>query len=182
MRPENPAGVGIPTGDLDPDRMLADITARADQLRQTAAGVAAQLAEASGTGRSPDGVATVTVAPTGALQDVRLSPRATGMHPAQLSRSIMAAAQAAQAQASQAMMAAFAPLGEGTDTMNMILDYIPKTDEAEPAEEERDLAAVEETEEHATEPARPPVVEPVAPSRRRAARPTAADEDDNAPW
>ena len=180
MRQDNLASAGYPTGDLDHDRMLADIAERAEKLRHTAAGVAAALSEASGTGRSPDGVVTATVSPTGALQDVRLSARASGLNPTQLSRSIMAAVRAAQAQASQAMVSAFAPLGEGTDTMAMILDHLPKSGEQdEPAVEERDLAAVEETEENTT-PA-PAPVKPVNPPPRRRPAP-ADDEDDNAPW
>lgn len=189
MRPDNLAGAGHPTGDLDHDRMLADIAERAEKLRHTAAGVAATLAETTGTGRSPDGVVTATVSPTGALQDVQLSARASSLNPTQLSRSIMAAVRAAQSQASQAMVSAFAPLGEGTDTLNMILEHIPKADEPDD-QPERDLAAVEETVEEpvgqtpeGTAPRHqpPPPPAPANPPPRRRPAP-ADDEDDNAPW
>jgi hypothetical protein len=172
--------MGIVTGDTDPDRMLADITARAERLRHTAAGVAAQLAETSGTGRSSDGAVVATVAPTGALKDIKLTARATGMPPAQLTRSIMAAVRAAQAEASAAMVAAFAPLGEGTGTMNMILDHIPKPQaDDQPGEEEPEFAAIEDTPPQA--PPKPPPPPPKAP-RRGPTRPAADEEVDNDPW
>lgn len=169
------------TGDIDPDRMLADINARAEKLRQTAAGVAARLAQTSGTGRSPDGAVTATVAPTGALQDIKVTARAMGMKPKQLSRSIMAAVRAAQGQASAAMVAAFAPLGEGHDTMNMILDHIPKPDvEEQPGEEEPEFAAIEDTKPPAPPP--PPAKPPAPRPRPRSTRPEADEEVDNDPW
>ncbi len=168
-------------GETDPHRMLADITARAEKLRHTAAGVAAQLAETSGTGKSPDGAVTATVAPTGALKDIKVTAKATGMQPEQLSRSIMAAVRAAQAQASQALVSAFAPLGEGTDTMNMILDHIPKPEVDEPAgEEEPEFAAIEDT--APTPPPPPPARAPAPPVRPRSNRPAGEDEGDNDPW
>lgn len=177
MRPEDFAGMA--TGETDPDRMLADITARAERLRHTAAGVAAQLAETSGTGRSPDGAVTAIVAPTGALKDIKVTARAASMQPDQLSRSIMAAVRAAQAQASQAMVAAFAPLGEGTDTMNMILSHIPKPDvEDEFSEEEPEFAAIEDT---APKPPAPPPPAVKAPPPRPS-RPAAEEDVDNDPW
>lgn len=138
---------GPSSGDSEQDRMLADITARADELRQTATGVAEQLAQTSGTAKSPDGMVTATVAPTGALQDVQVSSRAAGMQPERLSRSIMTAVQAAQAKASAAMMEAFAPLGGGTDTMNMILDYIPRPDNGQAEADDYDFSDFQEIEE-----------------------------------
>src|SRR5262245_19180338 len=178
VRPEDNSGVAAYIGETDPDRMLADITARAEKLRQTAAGVAAQLAETSGTGKSPDGAVTATVAPTGALQDIKVTAKAMGMQPEQLSRSIMAAVRAAQAQASQALVSAFAPLGEGHDTMNMILDSIPKPDVDEPfSEEEPEFAEIEDT---ALRPAPPPP--PAPPVRPRPNRPATEDDGDNDPW
>jgi DNA-binding protein YbaB len=179
LRPDDNAGTGFYTGETDPERMLADITARAARLRETAEGVAAQLAETSGTGQSPDGAVTATVAPTGALQDIKVNARATKMSPEQLSHSIMAAVRAAQAKASAALVSAFQPLGEGTDTMNMILDYIPKPDEVDelPGEEQPEFAAIEDP-----EPPAPAPKAPAPPPPTRPNRPASEDEVDSDPW
>ncbi|MET1072034.1 MAG: YbaB/EbfC family nucleoid-associated protein [Umezawaea sp.] len=192
---------------VDPEQWLADMQTRMADLQQKSAELTENLAASSATVSSKDGAVTVTIAPTGALQHLELTPRATGMSPSRLTASIMEAVHRGQRAASDKMVEAFAPLGEGTESMDLVLSFIPPDEDDEDDIEERDLRAVDDMdEEHpAAQPQQqqprqapphvppPPVQQPyVPPAPPQAAPPppparpgrSQADfeEDENHPW
>lgn len=128
---------------VDPDQWLNDMQARLADLKEKSEDLAQNLATASATVTSNDGAVTVTIAPTGALQNLELTQKAAGMSPGKLTASIMDAVRKGQQAASAKMVEAFAPLGAGTESMNLVLSYLPEDDDADVEVEEHDLDAVE---------------------------------------
>jgi DNA-binding protein YbaB len=197
---------------VDPDQWLNDMQARLADLKEKSEDLAQNLATASATVTSNDGAVTVTIAPTGALQNLELTQKATGMSPAKLTASIMDAVRKGQQAASAKMVEAFAPLGAGTESMNLVLSYLPEDVDEDDEAEEHDLDAVEALDEpppppahpqqppsypphpqqHQPYPARPPMPQqppPFTPPPVQAPpppRPTRAqpdfEEDENQPW
>jgi len=195
---------------VDPDQWLTDMQTRMADLQQKSADLAENLAQASATATSNDGAVTVTIAPTGALQNLELTQRAAGMSPGKLTASIMEAVRKGQHAASAKMVEAFAPLGAGTESMDLVLSYLPADDEDDEVEE-HDLKAVDALDEdrpplpphpqppHQAYPPRPPMppsqpfqpfqppvqpppaVQPPPPVRPSRAQPD-YEEDENHPW
>jgi DNA-binding protein YbaB len=128
---------------VDPDQWMNDMQARLTDLKQKSEDLAENLATASATVTSNDGAVKVTIAPTGALQNLELTQRATGMNPGKLTASIMEAVRKGQQAASAKMMEAFAPMGAGTESMDLVRSYLPPEDDDEDEVEEHDLKAVD---------------------------------------
>ncbi|MCS7479053.1 YbaB/EbfC family nucleoid-associated protein [Umezawaea endophytica] len=122
---------------------MNDMQARLADLKQKSEDLAENLATASATVTSNDGAVKVTIAPTGALQNLELTQRAAGMNPGKLTASIMEAVRKGQQAASAKMMEAFAPMGTGTESMDLVRSYLPPEEDDEDEFEERDLEAVD---------------------------------------
>jgi DNA-binding protein YbaB len=194
---------------VDPDQWLNDMQARIADLKTKSEDLAQNLATATATVTSNDGAVNVTIAPTGALQNLELTQKAAGMSPARLTASIMEAVRKGQQAASAKMVEAFAPLGAGTESMDLVLSYLPPDEEDEDEVEEHDLKAVDalddepsppppNPQQHQPFPARPPMPPQPPPSfsppsftpppaqAPPPARPTRAqpdfEEDENHPW
>ncbi|PRY46538.1 YbaB/EbfC family nucleoid-associated protein [Umezawaea tangerina] len=186
---------------VDPEQWLADMQARMADLQQKSTELQENLASSSATVSSKDGAVNVTIAPTGALQHLELTQRAAGMSPGRLTASIMEAVHRGQRAASEKMVEAFAPLGEGTQSMDLVLSFIPADEDDGEDIDERDLRAVDDLDEepqrrhpepsHAAQ--QPPVHQPYVPQAPQQAAPppppprpgrTQADfeEDENHPW
>ncbi|GAA1278419.1 YbaB/EbfC family nucleoid-associated protein [Saccharothrix xinjiangensis] len=167
---------------MDPQQWLDNFEAKLADLQRKSADLQDNLANSQATASSPDGAVTVTVGPNGGLLNIQLGHRATELGPSRLTALIMQTSRAAQKQASQKVLAAFEPLGEGTEALEMVSDAIP--DDEAPVDEER---AYEETE---PEPEPEPVRATPAfhaqqsrpPSRPRGPRPADDEDDDNQPW
>jgi DNA-binding protein YbaB len=141
---------------VDPDKWLKDMEARLSDLKEKSEDLAQNLATASATVTSNDGAVKVTIAPTGALQNLELTQRAAGMSPGRLTASIMEAVGKGQRAASAKMMEAFAPLGAGTESMDLVRSYLPPDEDDSEEFEERDLKAVDALDEEPTPPPPPP--------------------------
>jgi hypothetical protein len=76
---------------VDPDRWLQDMQAKADDLAAKSAQLREDLAHSSATVLSKDQAVQVTIAPTGALQNIQLTDHSAGMSPQRLQASIMEA-------------------------------------------------------------------------------------------
>ncbi|MEV8437118.1 YbaB/EbfC family nucleoid-associated protein [Actinosynnema sp. NPDC051121] len=170
---------------MDPQQWLDNFEAKLADLQRKSADLQENFQNSQATASSPDGAVTITVGPNGGLLDIRLGHRATELGSARLTALIMQTAKVAQKQAAQQVMAAFEPLGEGTEAMRMVSDAIPD-DEVE--DDESDYAEPDYAEPE-PEPARPPVPQlptAQAPQARqvpaRAARPGDDEDDDNQPW
>jgi DNA-binding protein YbaB len=81
---------------MDPEAMLGMLREKAQQLETDAARIREELATASATASSPDGAVTVTLSPTGALQDITFSAKAANHKPEALGPVVMQAVAAAQ--------------------------------------------------------------------------------------
>jgi DNA-binding protein YbaB len=170
---------------LDPDQWLKDMESRLSDLKEKSENLAQNLATASATVTSNDGAVNVTISPTGALQNLELTQRAAGMSPGKLTASIMEAVGKGQRAASAKVMEAFAPLGGGTETMDLVRSYLPPDEDDDEEFEERDLKAVDALDEEPPSPPTPPAYQPPAqapPPVRPARAQRDFEEDDNHPW
>ncbi|NKE61922.1 YbaB/EbfC family nucleoid-associated protein [Lentzea sp. PSKA42] len=161
---------------VDPDRWLQDMQAKVDDLSAKSAQLREDMANSSATVLSKDHAVQVTIAPTGALQNIQITDHAVGMSPQRLQASIMEAVAKGQRAASEKMIEAFAPIGVGTESMDLVMSYLPPAvedeDDAEQHGYDDDGYAVEHQ-----EPAAPP------PAPTRQPRPAHDDDDeDGQPW
>ncbi|OLR95279.1 YbaB/EbfC family nucleoid-associated protein [Actinokineospora bangkokensis] len=109
-----------------PDEWLADFEAKVADLQQKATDFKNNIEAAGTTERSPDGTVTVTVAPSGALLDLHLTPEAMAKTAEALRDQILTATRTARQRAAQEVATAFTPLGGTSD----IVQRIPTPDEA----------------------------------------------------
>lgn len=175
---------------MDPQQWLDNFEARLADLQRKSADLQDNLENSQATVSSPDGSVTVTVGPNGGLLNLQLGHRATELGSARLTALIMQTARAAQKQAAQKVLAAFEPLGEGTQALRMVSDAIP--DDDAPVDDDREYGAPEPEPEpvRATAPAPyaqapAPYAQQTRPPSRpvRGSRPVDDDEDDdNQPW
>lgn len=159
---------------VDPDRWLQDMHLKIDDLSAKSAQLREDMAGASATVLSKDHAVQVTIAPTGALQDIQLTDYATGMSPQRLQSSIMEAVAKGQRAASQKMIEAFAPVGAGSESMDLVMSYLP------PVVEDEDDVGHHDYDEDGFAVVRQ---QPTPPSSRQP-RATRDDEDDEngQPW
>ncbi|PPK63225.1 YbaB/EbfC family nucleoid-associated protein [Actinokineospora auranticolor] len=155
-----------------PDEWLRDFEDKIADARAKADAIGEGMAHASATASSPDGAVTVTVAPNGALTDVRLTAAAMTRQPAQLAAEITATARKAQRTAGERVAEAFgaAAGGAGAETYRLITQYLPPPEDDEPEERRYAPGAVEDPD----EPAPPRRPAPPAPPR-----PVADEPDDD---
>lgn len=169
---------------MDPQQWLDNFEAKLADLQRKSADLQENFENSQATASSPDGAVTITVGPNGGLLNIQLGHRATELGSARLTALIMQTAKVAQKQAAQKVMAAFEPLGEGTEAMRMVSDAIP--DDDEPQDDGHDYAEPDYAEpEPAPVPAAPrPVPQTQMPSRpvRRTRAGDDEDDDENHPW
>ncbi len=96
--------------------------ARAEQVKE-------MVNTATGTSRSADGAVAVTVGPTGALQDLQLSPKAEGMKSAQLAQLILRTAQDAHRKVAEQVAQSVKPLIGDSEAMSFLESQIPPAEE-----------------------------------------------------
>ena len=121
---------------LDPDTMLRELRRQADDLENKATQLRSELATATATATSPDGAVTVTLAPTGALQGISFSAKASSVSPEALGPLVMRTVQAAQREVSNRVTASLAQQFGDPETMDFITQFMPKPD-ATPTTKER---------------------------------------------
>lgn len=104
---------------------------RLDDIQQRAQGASAQLGEIMATAHSDDRSVSVTVNPSGGLQDLQLSKGVEGKSAQQLQRLILDTAHKAQAEAGRQVEEAMQPLlgeSEGMDFLRSQLAREPEAD------------------------------------------------------
>jgi DNA-binding protein YbaB len=163
---------------LDPYAWVNDFEARAAELQRKAAEAQENLAAVSGTASSKDGAVTVTVGPNGGLTNLQLGHRAVELGAPRLTALILETARQAQKNASAQVVEVFRPIGEGTETMQMITDVIEANEDAEP-EETSALEQIEEDDEQVAAAKPAPAQAPPVRGRRPA---DDEDDDENQPW
>lgn len=114
-----------PLDGLDPDSVLRQLRQQAADLEDKAARLRTELTNATATATSPDGAVTVTLSPTGALQDITFAAPATKVPPENLGPLVMKTVQAAQREVSDRVTASLAEQFGGTDTADFIARFVP---------------------------------------------------------
>lgn len=115
-----------PFSGMDPDMMLRELRQQAEELESKSNQLRSELANASATASSPDGAVTVTLSPTGALQDISFSPKAASHKPEGLGPLVMKTVQAAQREVSNRVTASLSEQFGDPETMDFIRQYMPK--------------------------------------------------------
>jgi DNA-binding protein YbaB len=110
---------------LDPDSMIRELQQQADDLDRKATRLRTELANVTVTATSQDGAVTVTLSPTGALQDITFAASAAGHTPDELGPLVMATVRTAQREVSNRMTAALATQFGDTETMDLITQFMP---------------------------------------------------------
>lgn len=161
---------------------LAGYEAKIAEMQRRSAMLTESFQAAGATAASPDGAVRVKVGPTGAFEQVQLSPGASRYAPAELAGIINRTAAEAMRTAAHQARAAFAEFAGGTEALDLVDSFLPPP--AEPVSEapEDGLEGLDEIE----EPPKPPTppTPPVAPPAHRPPSSAKKDDDDDfdQPW
>lgn len=119
----------------DPDTALRELRKQAEALETKATQLRTQLAKATATATSPDGAVTVTLSPTGALQNIQFSAKAAAHPPEALGPLVMKTVQAAQREVSTRVTESLSEQFGDPETMDFITQFMPQP-EPEPKRRE----------------------------------------------
>lgn len=125
-----------PFDGLDPDTVLEQLRRQAADLETKAAQLRTELNKATATATSPDGAVTVTLSPTGALQNITFGAATSKVAPEKLGPLVMQTVQAAQREVSSQVTASLSTQFGDSDTLDFITQFMPKPEPA-PARRER---------------------------------------------
>lgn len=163
----------VTTAHPTPEEWLARFETTIADVKAKTAAFQENLEQAGVTEAAPDGSISVSVAPNGSLNNLRIDDSAMRGSGAELAGRIMKLARKAQRAAAVNVAEAFAPMGADSEAMHMLTGYLPEPEEDEDDEQEQPGYAFNE---EATAPPPPPAPPtPPAPPRRR---PRGDDEDD----
>lgn len=126
-----------PFAGMDPDTMLRTLKQEAEQMEAKARRLQEDLAAATTTVTSPDGAVTVTLSPTGALQAISFSDKATNHRPSTLGPLVMKTVQTAQRQVADKVSESLSQQLGGEQTVDFMRQFVPQPP-AEPAHAEDD--------------------------------------------
>ncbi len=177
----------VPDGDP-----LAAFTVELGEIRAKAAAAQEKLRSAVATVRSPDGAVSVTLGPSGVLQDLRFGARAYERSPQALSGLVMQLIGRAQQKISAEVADAFSGLvGEGSAARELLDEFLPAPEPGEEAHPD-DGGPVPARPEAGERPPAPPQHRPPAPPdppqpqrgqpRRRPRLAPEEDPGDSNPW
>ncbi|RJQ69478.1 hypothetical protein D5S17_30270 [Pseudonocardiaceae bacterium YIM PH 21723] len=116
-----------------PEEWLAGFEAKIADAKQKAEQFQEGLKTAGATATSEDGLLSVSVAPNGSLNSVTIADGAMKGSGSALAAKIMKTARQAQRAAAANVLEAFKPLGEGTESLEMLTGYLPPAEEEPPA-------------------------------------------------
>jgi DNA-binding protein YbaB len=172
----------VPAGDP-----LAAFTAELEEIRAKAAAAQERLRSAVATVRSPDGAVSVTLGPSGVLQDLRFGPRAYERPPQALSGLVLQLIGRAQQKVSAEVAEAFSGMvGEDSAARELLDEFLPAPEPGEEAHpvDGGPVPPRQEAGERPPPPHRPP--DPPQPQRGQPSRrPRPAPEEDpgeSNPW
>jgi DNA-binding protein YbaB len=162
---------------VTPEEWLANFEATIADVKQKVAQFREDLESSGATESSEDGTVTVTVAPNGALTDLRIADSAMRGSGGELASRIMMLARRAQRSAAVHVAEAFTPLaGEDSEALHMVTGYLPAEDEEEhPGADPRPGYVF--TEEPAEE--QPPARTMEPPAQPRRPRSSTPDDDED---
>ncbi|MBE8520098.1 YbaB/EbfC family nucleoid-associated protein [Amycolatopsis sp. H6(2020)] len=159
---------------------LAAFTVELEEIRAKAAAAQEKLRSATASVQSPDGAVSVTLGPSGVLQDLRFGPRAYDRPPQALAGVVMQLIGRAQQKVSAEVAEAFSGMvGENSAARELLGEFLP---EPEPD----DGAAFPPQQPAEERPAHRPPPSPPQPQRgepRRRPRPQPEEDDgESNPW
>jgi len=171
--------------DSDP---VAGFTAQMDALQTKAEEVQELLRTTTAKASAPDGAASVTVGPGGALVDLTFGERAYRRRPEALASLVLALVGQAQKQVSAQVAGAFGGLvGEDSPAMAVVNEFLPADPEPDDQADEDEVEDEPPRPPQPPQPPRPPA--PPAPPRPSASGPRgrppgaeAEDDDFEDPW
>jgi len=173
-------------GDGDP---LAAFTAELEGIQAKAAAAQERLRSATATVQSPDGAVSVTIGPSGVLQDLRFGPRAYERPPQALSSTVMQLIGRAQQKVSAEVADAFSGMvGESSAARELLDEFLPapEPDEGTPPGNADKFTPEQEDRPPVPPPHRPPPNPPQPPQQgppRRRPRPAPEEDDgESNPW
>ena len=167
---------------------LAAFTAELGEIQAKAAAAQERLRSAVATVQAPDGAVTVTVGPSGVLQDLRFGPRAYSRSPQALSGLVMQLIGRAQQKVSAEVAAAFGGMvGEHSAAREMLEEFLPAPEEGTPPPGKSETFMPDQEAEDrppAPPPLRPPDAQrPPRDQPRRRPRPEPEEDDgESNPW
>jgi DNA-binding protein YbaB len=176
-----------PGGAGDP---LAAFTAELEEIQAKAAAAQERLRSAVATVQAPDGAVSVTVGPSGVLQDLRFGPRAYERPPQALSGLVMQLIGRAQQKVSAQVADAFGGMvGESSAARELLDEFLPAPDEATPPAKSDVFMPEQEADDRPPRAPSPPQHQPPPPAPpqhgqpRRRPRPAPEDDDgESNPW
>jgi DNA-binding protein YbaB len=186
-RDEDKLTQSVPPGG-DP---LAAFTAELEEMRAKAATAQEKLRSAVATVQSPDGAVSVTIGPSGVLQDLRFGPRAYERAPQALSSLVMQLIGRAQQKVSAQVATAFSGMvGENSAARELLDEFLPAPEQSEgtPTGDGDKFMPEQEAEDRPPRPSSPPhrpPPSPPQPQRGQPRRPRPAPEEDDGesnPW
>jgi DNA-binding protein YbaB len=182
-RDEDKLSQSVPPGG-DP---LAAFTAELEELQAKAATAQERLRSAVATVQAPDGAVSVTVGPSGVLQDLRFGPRAYERPPQALSSLVMQLIGRAQQKVSAEVADAFSGMvGENSAARELLGEFLPEPVQDEGPHPDSGAKFMPEAEERPPAPPRRPPPNPQPPQHgqpRRRPRPAPEEDDgESNPW
>jgi DNA-binding protein YbaB len=170
---------------------LAAFTAELDELQAKATAAQERLRSAVATVQAPDGAVSVTVGPSGILQDLRFGPRAYERPPQALSSLVMQLVGRAQQKVSAEVADAFSGMvGENSAARELLEEFLPEPEPDEGTHPDSGARFVPEQEAD-DPPPRPPSIPQQQPSpqqpqrgqpRRRPRPQPEEDHGESNPW
>jgi DNA-binding protein YbaB len=164
---------------------LAAFTAELEGIQAKAAAVQERLRSATATVQSPDGAVSVTIGPSGVLQELRFGPRAYERPPQALSSTVMQLIGRAQQKVSAEVADAFSGMvGENSAARELLDEFLPAPEPdagTPPGDGGKFLPEQEDRRPPPNPPPPPPPPQQGQPRRR----PRSAPEDDDGesnPW
>ncbi|HVK20377.1 MAG TPA: YbaB/EbfC family nucleoid-associated protein [Actinokineospora sp.] len=117
-----------------PEEWMRDFESTIAEAQTKAAAFQQSFEHAGATAASDDGAITITVSPTGALTDIKLTAAALGKSHTQLSSELMSVARKAQRSAAVNVADAFESVnGAGSPTYQMITEFLPEPEQEDEA-------------------------------------------------
>jgi DNA-binding protein YbaB len=122
---------------LDPQQWLRDYQARGEAMVRRSQQFQQQLHDVSETATSGDGSVTVTVSPSGALQNLSFSPRIRQLSEAELAQLTLQLAREAQNRVAHRVAELVEPASGQGDALAFLRGQLPPLDDS-PRDEQRD--------------------------------------------
>ncbi|MGH4012709.1 MAG: YbaB/EbfC family nucleoid-associated protein [Pseudonocardiaceae bacterium] len=122
---------------MDPQQWLRDYQARGEAMVRRSQEFQEQLQAVSETATSRDGAVTVTVGPSGALQNLAFAPRSRQLSEAELAQLTLQTTREAQNRVAHRIAALVEPVSGDGAALAFLRGQLPPLDDDQPADRDR---------------------------------------------